>query len=144
MSMTVQFTCPDARYHGNPFRYCPVKGCGWTEPGAPPATAVNVETDRLIRLAGHGVHSIARDQVHVGASATDDSLLIVFDVAVPTGRTIVVHFPDQVDVNRLRFISELALSYCAVEARAVEARWELPPGLTRQAILHLTPPEATR
>lgn len=23
--------CPEAANHGNPFRYCPVKGCGWTE-----------------------------------------------------------------------------------------------------------------
>jgi hypothetical protein len=23
--------CPEAQHHGNPFRYCPVKGCGWTE-----------------------------------------------------------------------------------------------------------------
>ena len=22
-------TCPERENHGNPFRYCPVKGCGW-------------------------------------------------------------------------------------------------------------------
>lgn len=27
--------CPEAQYHGNPFRYCPVRGCGWVE--EPPA-----------------------------------------------------------------------------------------------------------
>lgn len=26
-----EFVCPEAEYHGNPFRYCPVKGCGWIE-----------------------------------------------------------------------------------------------------------------
>lgn len=25
------FICPEAEYHGNPFRYCGVKGCGWIE-----------------------------------------------------------------------------------------------------------------
>lgn len=25
------FICPEAEYHGNPFRYCGVKGCGWME-----------------------------------------------------------------------------------------------------------------
>lgn len=24
--------CPEREYHGKPFRYCPVKGCGWMEP----------------------------------------------------------------------------------------------------------------
>lgn len=24
-------TCPEREYHGKPFRYCPVKGCGWGE-----------------------------------------------------------------------------------------------------------------
>ena len=24
-------TCPERGHHGNPFRYCPVKGCGWHE-----------------------------------------------------------------------------------------------------------------
>lgn len=28
------FVCPEAEYHGSPFRYCPVKGCGWREGGA--------------------------------------------------------------------------------------------------------------
>lgn len=31
-----KFVCPEAANHGNPFRYCPVKGCGWME--APPPT----------------------------------------------------------------------------------------------------------
>lgn len=25
------FECPEAKYHGNPFRYCRVNGCGWME-----------------------------------------------------------------------------------------------------------------
>ena len=35
MSSSVDFVCPDAQYHGNPFRYCPVKGCGWMEKRPP-------------------------------------------------------------------------------------------------------------
>lgn len=30
--MTDTATCPQAEFHGNPFRYCPYKGCGWIEP----------------------------------------------------------------------------------------------------------------
>lgn len=30
-----KFVCPDAERHGSPFRYCPVKGCGWIEPTEP-------------------------------------------------------------------------------------------------------------
>ena len=29
--MTTEFVCPEAEFHGKPFRYCPVKGCGWVE-----------------------------------------------------------------------------------------------------------------
>ena len=101
------------------------------------------DTDRLVRLAAHGVHTVERDRVHVGASADDDSLLTVFDVALPTGRTIVVHFAADIAVaRRLRHISELALSYCAVEAL-----WSFPTaGAARElsAELHLTAPEVTR
>lgn len=101
------------------------------------------DTARLVRLAAHGVHTVERDRVHVGASADVDSLLTVFDVALPTGRTIVVHFAADIAVaRRLRHISELALSYCAVEAR-----WSFPTGGADRELsaeLHLTPPEATR
>ena len=29
--MSDTFECPNAINHGNPFRYCPVKECGWTQ-----------------------------------------------------------------------------------------------------------------
>lgn len=29
-------TCPDRDFHGKPFRYCHVKGCGWLEPHPAP------------------------------------------------------------------------------------------------------------
>lgn len=28
---TPGFVCPESQFHGNPFRYCGVKGCGWME-----------------------------------------------------------------------------------------------------------------
>lgn len=100
------------------------------------------ESARLVRLAAHGVHTVERDRIHIGASATDDALLIVFDVAVPTGRTIVVHFAADLAVaRRLRHISELALSYCGIDAL-----WSFPPAgnCALSAELRLTPPEVTR
>ena len=30
--MSTPETCSGAMYHGNPYRYCPVKDCGWIEP----------------------------------------------------------------------------------------------------------------
>lgn len=32
-------TCPERETHGKPFRYCPVKGCGWHEGMAQPTAA---------------------------------------------------------------------------------------------------------
>lgn len=46
--------CPEREYHGKPFRYCPVKGCGWVEPPKPPkpSTVVGVSflLDELMNL----------------------------------------------------------------------------------------------
>lgn len=36
--------CPAAAHHGNPFRYCPVKGCGWME-ARPPKPAPDFDRD---------------------------------------------------------------------------------------------------
>jgi hypothetical protein len=41
------FICPEAEYHGKPFRYCPVKGCGWmeeTHPVSPEALLAQVRS----------------------------------------------------------------------------------------------------
>lgn len=41
--------CPEAESHGNPFRYCPVKGCGWMEPQEEkPKPAREVELERRV------------------------------------------------------------------------------------------------
>ena len=34
------FVCPEAEHHGNPFRYCGVKGCGWMEETPPPLPVI--------------------------------------------------------------------------------------------------------
>lgn len=42
--------CPEAASHGNPFRYCPVKGCGWVEPSDPqPAVPTYLDGLRAAR-----------------------------------------------------------------------------------------------
>ena len=41
------FVCPEAEYHGKPFRYCPVKGCDWmeeTHPVSPEALLAQVRS----------------------------------------------------------------------------------------------------
>lgn len=40
--------CPQAAQHGNPFRYCPVKGCGWREdmPAPEPAPGALLRLQR--------------------------------------------------------------------------------------------------
>lgn len=30
-ALALSEVCPEREHHGNPFRYCPVKGCGWME-----------------------------------------------------------------------------------------------------------------
>lgn len=42
MTNTIEFVCPDAEHHGSPFRYCPVKGCGWVGDGPPKPGVIDV------------------------------------------------------------------------------------------------------
>jgi hypothetical protein len=40
--------CPQAKYHGKPFRYCPEKGCGWIEPQpAPQCMFMGCDSDEI-------------------------------------------------------------------------------------------------
>ena len=50
-------TCPERAYHGNPFRYCGVKGCGWTEatvpePAGGDAVLRPAKTSVIIEISG--------------------------------------------------------------------------------------------
>ncbi len=48
MSNITPETCPKRAHHGDPFRYCPVKGCGWMEP-SPPKTGAELIADERRR-----------------------------------------------------------------------------------------------
>ena len=43
MTNSIEFVCPDAEHHGNPFRYCPVKDCGWMEETPPKPTLMDIQ-----------------------------------------------------------------------------------------------------
>ena len=51
------FVCPEAEYHGNPFRYCGVKGCGWMEESSP-ADPSDAELLAKVRSAVSTLHQI--------------------------------------------------------------------------------------
>ena len=51
------FICPEAEYHGKPFRYCPVKGCGWMEE-TPPAPPNPEDTLNRVRAAVWTLYAI--------------------------------------------------------------------------------------
>jgi hypothetical protein len=71
---TPGFVCPEADHHGNPFRYCPVKGCGWMETPTPPSgnTDNDARAERIkreARLLGgcHAIDKGARRSIGIDA-----------------------------------------------------------------------------
>lgn len=52
--MSDTFGCPEAEFHGNPFRYCRVEGCGWHEPIPPPdgLALIAAERKRQVEVEG--------------------------------------------------------------------------------------------
>lgn len=58
--MTDEFVCPEAEYHGKPFRYCPVKGCGWMEPVPPKQLSADmVDLRERLMAARDGLRGLA-------------------------------------------------------------------------------------
>ena len=47
-------TCPERGRHGQPFRYCPIKGCGWIEQPEPCRAVLAIKGEVfLCTTAGH-------------------------------------------------------------------------------------------
>ena len=55
-------TCPERANHGNPFRYCPVKGCGWMEEPTPPTV------DEINELYARANAAAARSRLNAGVT----------------------------------------------------------------------------
>lgn len=106
--------CPEAAHHGNPFLYCPVKGCGWTEDPEPEYRCNCGQTfpEHLARVAHMGscqvmakyrevadlerrIERTVEYACEIVAATEDPNVLIAMDAVVKSLRTPTSQKPEQ-------------------------------------------------
>lgn len=93
-----QDECSGARYHGKPFRYCPVRGCNWGEPTVTDtAPTLSIDSDPEFF---HGLSFLGQS---VSAQMRDRGVLVVNDLP-----NIHVTTLTPSDARRLRDLLNLA------------------------------------